>query len=173
MNAGAAIPPVTTQPAWVSTIHRVARACALAAGLLMCGLAALLVASVLGRELFKRPIPGDFEIVAFGTAITVFLCLPYCQLRRGNLVVDFFLSGSSRRIRALLDGFAAILFGALSCMIGWRMAAGMVDAIAYRDISMILGLSNWWVYPFAIGGFFLLAATCLVTAYREWGEHEW
>ncbi|MDP2323487.1 MAG: TRAP transporter small permease [Gammaproteobacteria bacterium] len=173
MNTLGTVQPGTPQPVWVATIHRVARGCALAGGLLLCGLAVLVVASVLGRELLQRPIPGDFEIVAFGTAITVFLCLPYCQLRRGNLMVDFFLSGVSRRIHACLDGVAAIVFGMLSCVIGWRMAAGMLDAIAYRDITMILGLSNWWVYPFAVGCFFLLAAACVVTALRDWGNREW
>lgn len=139
----------------------------------MCGLAVLVVVSVFGREFFRRPIPGDFEIVAFGTAVTVFLCLPYCQLRRGNLNVDFFLSGAPPGARAVLDGVAAILFGALACVIGWRMAVGMQDAIVYRDISMILGLANWWVYPFAVGSFFLLAATCVVTALRDWRDYQW
>lgn len=172
MNSSAARVAVV-QPPWVAIVHRAARACALGGGILMCLMAALVVVSIVGRELLRRPIPGDFEIVAFGMAVTAFLCLPYCQLTRGNLVVDFFLSGAPPRFRAILDGISAVLFGALALVIGWRMAAGLLDAITYRDISMILGLPYWWAYPFAVFSFFLLAATCLVTTLRDWGGRPW
>ena len=38
------------------------------------------------------PINGDFELVQMATAIAVFSFLPYCQARRGNIVVDTFTS---------------------------------------------------------------------------------
>ena len=47
----------------------------------------------IGRWLLQlRPINGDFEMVQMATAIAVFSFLPYCQARRGNIVVDTFTS---------------------------------------------------------------------------------
>jgi TRAP-type C4-dicarboxylate transport system permease small subunit len=155
--------------AWPGIIERAARICALLGGGLICAMAALVLVSVLGRELLARPVPGDFELVSFGVAVSAFLCLPYCQLSRGHLMVDFFLSGASGRLRAMLDALSAAAFGGLALLLGWRMTLGMFDAFIYRDISVILGLSYWWAYPFAVVSLLLLAATCLLTAMRDWG----
>jgi TRAP-type C4-dicarboxylate transport system permease small subunit len=64
----------------------------LVGGLLMSALTVMTVVSVTGRKLFNAPIQGDYELVTMGTAIAVFLFLPYCHLQRGDVVVDLFLS---------------------------------------------------------------------------------
>jgi TRAP-type C4-dicarboxylate transport system permease small subunit len=151
-----------------SLVERAARACAIAGALLILAMAALTVTSVAGRELAGRPLPGDFEIVSLGTAIAAFLCLPYCQLARGNLTVGFFLARASARLRGGLDAGAAALYGALALLLAWRMTLGMRDAIAHRDISVILGLPYWWAYPFAVLSLALLAAACAQTARAAW-----
>ena len=151
---------------WMAFVERAARAAAVLGGVMILLMALLVLTSVLGRELFARPVPGDFEIVGFGMAISAFLCLPWCQLTRGHLVVDFFLAHTPARVRAALDATAAVILGILALLLGWRMAAGMVDAFRYRDISVILGLPYWWAYPFAVVSLLLLAAACLVTARR-------
>ena len=151
-------------------LERTTRAFALAGSLLVAGLSGLLVVSVAGRELLGRPVPGDFEIVSFGMAIAAFLCLPYCQLTRGNLVVDFFLARAPLALRAVLDAIAAAAYGAIALVFAWRMGSGMLDAIAYRDVSMILGLPYWWAYPVAVASLVLLGATCFATAARAWRE---
>jgi hypothetical protein len=48
------------------------------------------VASIAGRALLNRPIPGDVELTHFGIALCISLCLPWCQLRDANIIVDFF-----------------------------------------------------------------------------------
>jgi hypothetical protein len=44
---------------------------------------------------------------AAGAAIALFL--PWCQLRRGNIIVDFFTAKASDRTNAMLDRFGALL----------------------------------------------------------------
>lgn len=148
-------------------VEKTARWFALAGGGLLAAIATLVVISVLGRVLIGRPVPGDFEIVATGTAISVFLCLPWCQLQRGNLIVDLFLARISSRVVAWLDLLAATLLGLLAVLFAWRMALGLRDAIAYEDVSVILGFPLWWAYPFAVSSFLLLACACAVTASRN------
>ena len=48
-------------------LHETARWLAIAGGLLLCLLAALVTLSVTGRSAFSMPVPGDFELVAIGT----------------------------------------------------------------------------------------------------------
>ncbi len=152
--------------AWAGFVERAARAAAILGGLVILAMAMIVLASVLGRELLARPVPGDFELVGFGMAISAFLCLPYCQLTRGHLVVDFFLARAPAGLRAGLDVLAAVLSGVIALLFAWRMAAGLRDAFVFRDISVILGLSWWWAYPFMVASLLLLAASCLLTAVR-------
>ncbi len=82
----------------------------------------IVTASVLGRWLFSTPIPGDFELAQIGTAIAVFAFLPYCQIVRGNIVVDTFTSRLPARFRgrmdALWDGvYAAAMALVAACLI--------------------------------------------------------
>ncbi len=149
-------------------IHRrleaIARIFALVGGVLLCLLAALVVTSIVGRVVFGRPIAGSFEIVAMGAAISVFLCLPYCHWQRGNVVVKLFFSDVEKRLTHWLDALASAFYGAIAIAFAWRMSAGLVDAIEYQDISVIIGLPLWFAYPVAIGSFLLLAASCAATA---------
>ena len=66
------------------------RAVAIAGGLILTALTILSVGSILARVLLSRPLPGDFELVEMGCGIAVFAFLPYCHLKRGNVIVDFF-----------------------------------------------------------------------------------
>lgn len=144
-----------------------ARVFALAGGVLLSLMAGLVVASIVGRAVFGRPVVGAFEIVAMGTAISVFLCLPYCHWQRGNVVVNLFFSDAENRSTRWLDALAAVCYGAIALAFAWRMLAGLVDSIRYQDISVIIGLPLWPAYPVAVASFLLLAASCAVTAWAD------
>ena len=148
-------------------LESIASVFVLTGGGLLSMMSLLVVVSVLGRLLFSRPVPGDFEIVAIGTAISAFLSLPYCHLKRGNVSVDLFLANAPVRVRATLDGLAAVLFGGIALVFAWRMSLGLKDVLHYRDVTMILGIPVWLAYPFGIASFGVLALSCAYTALRD------
>ena len=145
-------------------LHRLSSAFAVGGGAVLIALVVLVVASIFGRAVFSRPVPGDFEIVAVGTAIAVFLFLPYCYLQRGNVAVDIFISRMPRRVQCVMDVIAASLFGVIAGLFAWRTVYGFADTLGNRDISMILGFPLWLAYPFGVASFTLLAVSCLYTA---------
>ena len=126
--------------------------------------AGLVVVSIIGRVVLGRPVAGDFEIVAICTAICIFLCLPYCQLQRGNVVVNLFFRDEDRRVTRSLDALAACVYALIAMVFAWRMGLGLLDAVRDGDISMIIGIPLWWAYPPAIASFVLLAVSCVTTA---------
>lgn len=142
----------------------------LCGGFLMAALTVMSVVSVLGRYLFSAPVPGDFELVTMGTAIAVFLFLPYCHLQRGNVVVDLFLSWAPRKVQVLFDGASGLLLAAIAGVLSWRMAHGGLDMHQYGEVSYILALPIWPVFPVAVIALALLAASCLYTAVRDFRE---
>jgi TRAP-type C4-dicarboxylate transport system permease small subunit len=156
-----------TFPKIQTWLERLGRVFALCGGGLFCGMALIVLVSIVGRVVFGRPVAGDFEIVALCTAVSIFLCLPYCHLQRGNVVVDLLLRASERRLRRWLDAVAAIFYAGIAAIFAWRMSAGLVDAIRYEDVSIIIGLPLWWAYPPAIASFLLLAVSCIATAVND------
>lgn len=136
-------------------------------GFTMAALVAMTVVSVLGRYFLSSPIFGDFELVEMGTAIAMFLFLPYCHLMRGNVVVDLFLSWAPKRVQTFCDALGALLLAALAGGFGWRMALGAQDMQKYNDVSYILALPTWPMYAIAAPALALLSVCCLYTAVRD------
>lgn len=151
-------------------LFRCAYLFALAGGVLMSAIAVMVVVSVLGRWLFLAPIPGDFEMVAMGTAIAVFLFLPYCHLIKGNVIVDLFLAWAPPKVRSLFDMLSGALLAVIAGILAWRMVLGGLDMHRYHETSVILGIPIWPAFPFAVLSFALLAAACLYTAGRDLKE---
>ncbi len=139
----------------------------LCGGFLMAALTVMTVVSVLGRYLFSAPIFGDFELVTMGTAVSVFLFLPYCHLMRGNVVIDLFLSWAPRRVQSLFDALSGILLAVIAGGLAWRMVHGGIDMFRYNEQSYILALPVWPIFPVAVFALALLAVACLYTALRD------
>ena len=78
-------------------------------GVILFILAILTTISVFGRKFFDTPVPGDFELVAIGTGVAVFACLPYCQLMRGNVLVDFFMNNAPTRAKTIVRNNIGVL----------------------------------------------------------------
>ena len=85
-------------------IERLARAFAMAGGMLLIAVTVMTVASIIGRHFFGTPIAGDYELTELFCGIAVFAFFPYCHAMNANVVVDFFTSRLSPRYRAALDG---------------------------------------------------------------------
>jgi TRAP-type C4-dicarboxylate transport system permease small subunit len=152
-------------------IGRVLFACAylfaLLGGLLMTAIAVMVVVSVLGRWLILAPIPGDFEMVAIGTAVAVFLFLPYCHMIRGNVIVDLFLAWAPVKVRTFFDMASGLLLAVIAAALAWRTSLGGLDMYKYSETSYIVGIPLWPAFPVAVASFALLAAACLYTSARD------
>ena len=136
-------------------------------GIIMSCLTVMVVASVVGRALISMPVYGDFEMVAMGTAISVFLFLPYCHLQKGNVICDLFLSWAPKKFQVFCDVVSAVILGAIAGAISWRMVLGGRDLFGYGETSIILGIPTWWAFPFAVASMALLALCCAYTAVRD------
>jgi TRAP-type C4-dicarboxylate transport system permease small subunit len=145
----------------------IATGVALLGGLVLFALTLLTVISVVGRALFSAPIPGDFELVEFGMAVAIFAFLPYCQIVRGNVIVDLFTTKASARTKALLDGFGNLLYTALAALLTWRVALGGIEIRSYRETTMVLQVPVWWGYVPAVAFLALLTVVCAYTVWQS------
>lgn len=128
----------------------------------------LSTASVIGRAMFDTPIKGDVELVQIGCSLAIASFLPYAQMKKAHVIVDFFTLKAPKAVRQYLDIFAATLLGVVSIILMWRSYFGGVAAYKNGTTTMILGLPEWWSHLTITPGFFLLALTAFYSAWQFW-----
>jgi TRAP-type C4-dicarboxylate transport system permease small subunit len=122
--------------------------------------------SILGRVLFAKPLTGDFELVEMGCAIAMFSFLPLCQLKSGNVIVDFFTIKLSDKKKAFLNGVGSFIFFLVAGFFTWRMIYGAFDMYEYNEQTMLLQIPVWIPFIPAVVSFFILSVTCFYTFIR-------
>ena len=143
---------------------------ALCGGLVLCAMAILTTISVSGRYFFNSPITGDFELIGMGTGIAVFAFLPFCQLTRQNVIVDFFLSHTSARFQCFFDFLGNLSYGLIITLMTWRTPIGGIEVYESDQMTLILELPHWWGFPSAVGCLVILLIVCVYTTVRSLKE---
>ena len=115
-----------------------ARLLALFGGALAVCLALLVSISITWRALGLGSVRGDFEFVQMGVALIVFAFMPWCQARRGNVMVDSFTTRLPPRFQAALDALWEVVFAAMMALIAWRLGAGALEAARSSTTTMVL-----------------------------------
>ena len=153
-----------------AALYRAAVGVAAFGGLSLLAITVLTAASIVGREAFSAPVPGDFELVEIGCAVAIFAFLPYCQLVRGNVIVDLFTEWTSLRTRASLDCLANLAFTVIAAALTWRTLLGALDIWTYGEETMVLRVPLWWGFVAGILGLGFLTVVCAYTAWRSLNE---
>ena len=132
---------------------------ALAMGLMTC-------VSLIGRNTTGWTIVGDIELSASAAGAAVALFLPWCQLRRGNIMIDFFTAKASAATQDRLDRLGAFLLALAMALMTWRTTAGGLSAWTSHSGSMMLGFPDWVVYAFMVPALALTALIAFTQAIR-------
>jgi TRAP-type C4-dicarboxylate transport system permease small subunit len=151
-------------------LERLARGCAIAAGLLLTVITLMTCVSLIGRNTTGWTIVGDFELSGSAAGAAIALFLPWCQVRRGNIIVDFFTAKASAATNAALDRLGALLLAVAMALLAWRSAIGGWNAWTSQAGSMMLGFPEWIVYCGIVPPLALTAAIGFMQAVGGFGK---
>lgn len=151
-------------------LYRVSDILAVIGGFLCCVMAVLVTVSVTGRYLFASPVPGDYDLLGIIGGCAIFAFLPYCQLKRGNIVVDFFTTGVSPRGRSALDGIGSVLYLVIAVLFTWRLYFGAIELYETSEVLAVLNFYRWWTLPFSLFCMVVLIAVIAYRLFRDWGD---
>ena len=173
---------VSSQDRLERVLLRSSQVLALCGGLVLILLTLITIYSIIGRTIVKTdwlsalpflswwgPVRGDFELIELGTAVAISSFFPYCQMVRGNVLVDFFTNSAHPRVKAAMAVVGNLLFSVLSLVITWRMVVGSAEfyTATFKQSSMILKIPTW-VGMFIVTAFMaFLSVVCLYTLYRS------
>ncbi|MEY2873645.1 MAG: hypothetical protein RLZZ373_1016 [Pseudomonadota bacterium] len=148
-----------------AALSRLAGWFAVLGGLCAGAVALMVVVSIAGRALWAKPIPGDIELTQFGIALCISLCLPWAQVQRANIIVDFFTQKAGPVLLRGLDSLGAVLLALMVALLAWRSAVGALAVREAHEATMILDLPMWWAYALLAPGLALTALVALVQAF--------
>ncbi len=143
------------------------KVCAALGALVALATGLLTTVSVVSRALWSRPIPGDVEITQMAVALAISLCIPYCQIRRANIVVDFFPQSMRASFLRGLDAAGQLTLALIYALLAWRTLVGAISVQQAGETTMIIALPMWWAYACLAPG---LALACLIALMQAFGQ---
>jgi len=121
------------------------------------------VANILSRFLFKKPLPGTIEIIELVAVVIVFFSVAYTESKRAHIYVELVVSKLSRRTQAVLASMMYILAAVFFAVMGWR---GGVLAWSYlvpriRETYVLSIPIAPFLFVIALGSFVLALETLI------------
>ncbi|QBR41359.1 TRAP transporter small permease [Kerstersia gyiorum] len=160
-------PDAVASSAWGKALERACAFLAVLGGLLFLCEALMSVASVLGRIFLSTPISGDYELVQLMSAMGIAMCLPYCQIKRGHVFVDFFTLWAPAPVKRYMDAFASLVLAGCAFLLAWRCWEGMVEMHEYGETTMVISMPVWWGYVPLMPSFVLFGLAALMAVVQD------
>ncbi len=108
-------------------------------------------------RLFRRPIPGTYEVVGFLGAVFAAFSLGYTSANRGHIAVDFIVQKLPPRAQTIIDGVNALVCAALFGLLARQSMRYAADLQAFGEVSMTLQMPVYhFVYGIAVGCWLLV-----------------
>lgn len=148
----------------MNILENLAKICAILAGILLISITLMTCTSVIGRETIGKTISGDFELSGMLAGAAIALFMPWCQFKRGNIMVDFFTTSASEKTQNNLERFGAFLLAIVMAFMAWRTALGGLNVYNTHSETQILGFPEWIVYATMVPP---LALTALIALHQS------
>ena len=150
-------------------LEKLAQFCAILAGVMLTIITLMTCVSVIGRNTTGKTLVGDFELTGVVAGAAIALFLPLCQMKRGNIIVDFFTAKASDATNAGLDRFGALLLALCMGLMAWRTTVGGINAYTTQAGTMMLGFPEWIVYVGMVPPLVLTAVIGLMQSIKGHG----
>jgi TRAP-type C4-dicarboxylate transport system permease small subunit len=145
---------------FLSGVEKISKFLNVIAGISLTFLMLLTIIDVILRtKIFKSPVVGTYELVAFAGAVVIGFSMPLTSYVRQHIFVDFFILKFSQKVRNIFNTATRGLVMALFLLVGWNMLKYARDLQKSGEVSLTLQLP---FYPVAYGVGVACFILCLV-----------
>ena len=123
------------------------------------------IISVIGRGINAYglgPIPGDFELVEFGSAFVIFWILPWAQISNAHVAVDVLARHFPKKFNHVVTWVSQGLMLIIAGLVAYQLTLGFSDKLNYGEMSFILMIPVWWGYLAVLPGAYLWVLAALI-----------
>jgi TRAP-type C4-dicarboxylate transport system permease small subunit len=153
-------------------LRRISWSAAVLGGMMALAVALMTTYSILQRYFTSKPLQGDIELVQLGIAISISLCIAWCQLQGGNIIVDFFTAKARPSVNRFLDGLGCLLLAIMYGLLSVRTMYGAVAVHGSYERTATLDLPGWWTYAWLAPGLALAAIIALTQAWMHFTQQD-
>ncbi len=149
----------------IQAVTRISRGFNVLAGAAIVAMMLLTCADVVLR-LFRRPVPGTYEIVGFLGTVVIAFSMAYTSLEKGHIAVELLVEKLPRRLQSGIEAAVSLIGTALFGLLTWQSAIYAADLRHSGEVSVTLTMP---IYPFIYGiaaGSGLLTLVLLVETLR-------
>ncbi len=143
---------------FLDAVEKISKFLNVIAGISLTFLMLLTIADVILR-LFKRPVVGTYEMVAFAGAVVIGFSMPLTSYVRQHIFVDFLILKFSQGMRNIFNIATRCLVFALFLLVGWNLFKYARDLQKSGEVSLTLQMP---FYPIAYGVGVCCMILCLV-----------
>ncbi|MCE5283592.1 MAG: TRAP transporter small permease [Deltaproteobacteria bacterium] len=149
----------------IQAVTRISRGFNVLAGAAVVAMMLLTCADVVLR-LFRRPVPGTYEIVGFLGTVVIAFAMAYTSLEKGHIAVELLVERLPRRLQSGIEAAVSLIGTVLFGLLTWQSFIYAADLRHSGEVSVTLTMP---IYPFIYGiaaGSGLLTLVLLVEALR-------
>ena len=128
--------------------ERFLRLLAYAGGLVLVGLAVLVLYEIFMRYFFGRPFRGGFEMTEVAMAVIVACGMPYTAIKNGHVSVDLFSNFFDRPALRWVNFTVQGIGSATLFLLAWQSGKHALSALSYGDLTNMMRIP---LYPFKAG----------------------
>ncbi len=124
---------------FLSGVEKISKFLNVIAGISLIFLMLLTIIDVILRtRIFKSPVVGTYELVAFSGAVVIGFSMPLTSFIRQHIFVDFFILKFSQRVRNAFNIATRGLVMALFLLVGWNLFKYARDLQKSGEVSLTL-----------------------------------
>jgi TRAP-type C4-dicarboxylate transport system permease small subunit len=153
-------------------LRKVSWLSAVGGGMIALAVAIMTFYSIVQRAVITKPLTGDIELVQIGIALSISLCIAWCQLHGANIIVDFFTQKAQPAVNRFLDGLGCCLMAVMYGLLAVRTMYGAFAVHSAHETTPTLDLPMWWSYACLAPGLALAAVIALVQAYMHFSQQD-
>ena len=153
---------------WGQRVHAASKGFAVLGGVGFIALVLMSLVSIVGRKIASAPITGDIELMQMVGAVAAAAMLPYCEMERHHLRVDFFTTRLPQQAKYKLDAVSHLLLALVALLVAWRTGVGALSLREAGEASMMLLWPVWTVVAALVPSFLLLALAGFYNAAVYW-----
>jgi TRAP-type C4-dicarboxylate transport system permease small subunit len=129
------------------------------AGIGLVGMLVLIVADVIGIKILSQPVPGGIEYVSFLSVVAIAFAVPFTQVMKGHVAVDFIIEHFPRRSKAIIEIITTLFSVSLFALLTYYTFKYAGQLSSSGEVSMTQKIP---FYPFVYAMAVALAMTLVV-----------
>ena len=151
-------------------LYKCSAGLALFGSLIIALMGVAIAVSVIGRASYIGSITGIYDLIELWTCTAIFAFLPYCQLMRDNVIVDFILTRAPTWVKAFCDAAGSLIYLLIGVLFTGSRTGGAISWYQNNETFTTIGFPRWISFPYATICLSLLIIVCLYTLGRSIAE---